>query len=215
MTDITPPSCEPAATPTAEIPNYPVKIWEIFAVGLGGIALISLAVVVLANQFFTKMQNSQQAESIAHQVVDYQMPGGAKGLMSLSIGAERFALVGNRNNPSDVLMLITQTSIEVDTEDDPRNFAQELDLPSTLIGTWQSATETQRSLIFCQQPTPVTIRQGQFQLIDPKQPPQPTIEYVFQRSHQQTLSQIHLLTTGPDAAAKIQRVFKSLKCRQD
>ncbi len=214
MTDITPPSFESASTPTPEIPNYPVKIWEFLGVGLGGIALISLAVMGLANQLFTKMQNPKQAESIAHQVVDYQIPGGAKGLMSLSIGAERFALVGNRNNPSDVLMLITQTAIETDTDDEARNFAQELDLQSTLIGTWQNATETHQSLPFCQQPTPVTIRQGQFQLLDPKQPPQLAIAYTFQRSHKQTLSQIYLLTTGPDAAAKIQQLFKSLKCRQ-
>jgi hypothetical protein len=195
-----------------EIPDYPVKIWEFAAVGLAGLGLVGVAVIGLANQLFTKMQDAKQAESIVRSVVDYQIPGGAKGLMSLSIGAEAFALVGSQRNPNEVLLLVTQTSIGPD-EEEPRNFAQEIDLQTTLIGTWRSENMTNKSLPFCGQQVPVEIRQGQFQLIEQKQPV-PAIEYTWHYSHHQTLNHIHLMTTGPDATSKIEQVFKTLQCRK-
>jgi hypothetical protein len=214
MTDINHQTFHPPSESVLDIPDYPVKIWEVFAVGLGGLALVSAAVFGLANQLFTKMQDSKQAESIAQRVVDYQIPGGSKGLMSLSIGAETFALVGSRNDPSDVLMLITQTAIDSKTTEDPRNFAQELDLQTTLIGAWQSGYESKQTMTFCNQPITVTVRQGQFQMIEPKQTLN-AIEYRFEHSQKATLNGIHLLATGKNADKKIQQVFQSLKCRKD
>jgi hypothetical protein len=196
------------------IPAYPVKIWEFLAIGLGGLGLVGVALFGLANQLFSRMQDAQQAESIVGKVINYQIPGGSKGLMSLNIGAESFALVGNRQQPSDVMILVTQTTIDPETTEEPRNFAQELDLQATLMGLWRSGKLSKQPMKFCDQAIEVEVRQGNFQLIEQKQAV-PAVEYSFPYTQKLALNHIHLFATGEDAAAKVEQVFQTLTCRPE
>jgi hypothetical protein len=208
------------------IPKYSTSIWEILGVGAGALALVVVAVIGVANQLMLKMQDAEQAESLSRRAFDYTLPGGARGLMSLSIGAETFALVGSRQpSVSDAMVLITQTPIENNT-DDPRNFAEELSLKQTLIGDWQSVQTTHQTVEFCGQKTDIEIQQGSFQLVMPAvvAPPVinlvpsrtvPAITYNWEYTHKQVRHQIQLLATGQAAEGKIKPIFKSFKCRQN
>jgi hypothetical protein len=216
----------PAEHDRQRIPKYSTSIWEILGVGAGALALLIVAVIGVANQLMLKMQDAQQAEALSRRSFDYTLPGGTRGLMSLSIGAEAFALVGSRQSPvSSAMVLITEMPIENNT-DDPRNFAEELALKQTLIGDWQSVQTTHQTVEFCGQKTDIEIQQGSFQLVAPAMvaspamnlkpsPLVPAITYNWEYTHKQMRHQIQLLATGQAAEQKIKPIFKSFKCRQN
>jgi hypothetical protein len=216
----------PAEPNHHRIPKYSTSIWEILGVGAGALALLVVAVIGVANQLMLKMQDAQQAESLSRRSFDYTLPGGTRGLMSLSIGAETFALVGSRQpSVSEAMLLITQTPIGNNTEDS-RNFAEELALKQTLIGDWQSVQTTRQTVEFCGKKTDVEIQQGSFQLVVPAMvsspavnlipsPLVPAITYNWEYTHKQMRHQIQLLATGQGAEQKIKPIFKSFKCRQN
>jgi hypothetical protein len=216
----------PAEHDRQRIPKYTTSIWEILGVGAGALALLIVAVIGVANQLMLKMQDAQQAEALSRRSFDYTLPGGARGLMSLSIGAEAFALVGSRQPPvSSAMVLITEMPIE-NNIDDPRNFAEELALKQTLVGDWQSVQTTHQTVEFCGQKTDIEIQQGSFQLVAPAMvaspamnlkpsPLVPAITYNWEYTHKQMRHQIQLLATGQGAEQKIKPIFKSFKCRQN
>jgi hypothetical protein len=197
------------------LPHYKVKLWEVLGVGLLGVFLIALALLEVANQFFTKIQNPEQAESIARTVVDYQLPGGNQGLKSFETKAESFALVGNRRNPPDLLMLVTQAPIEPDRVEDQRNFAEELDITTALVGSWRRAKQTTQQKQFCGKSVNVTVRQGSYLMVESPRRPVAMTEYLVIHNRKKSQTSIQLFAIGSQAATELDQVLQSLQCREE
>jgi hypothetical protein len=191
-----------------------VKLSEIFSVGLGAILIVLFAIFELANQFFTKIKNPEEAESIVTQVVQYQMPGGAQGLKSFKTNTEAFALVGNRHNPPTVLLLVSKAPIEKRTGEVPINLVEELDVPTALVGTWQKYQTTVENRRFCDKVVPVTIRKGAYRLIESPRKLVPMQEYMIVQSQKQTEQRIQLFGVGTEGAQQLDAIFRSFKCPQ-
>jgi hypothetical protein len=220
-----PPSAPRTEPPTAThtepiahtIPTYSVKIWEVLGIGVLGLALISLALLEVANQFFIKIQNPEQAESIAQQVVTYQLPGGNQGLKSFKTNTEAFALVGNRRTPPDLLMLVTQSVIKPEVTSATNNLAEELDVTTALVGSWRSPSVPTNTVQkqFCGKIVPVTVRQGRYIMVESPRYPVDMTEYFVSHNHKQFQNSIQLFAIGPAAAKELDGVLAALKCQND
>jgi hypothetical protein len=197
---------------TSDMLNDRVKKREILLVGLGAGLIVAFALYELANQFFSKIKNPEQAESIVDQVVKYEMPGGSQGLKSFKTNTEAFALVGNRQNPPNLLLLVSQAPIEPTATNDAPNLAEELDIPSALVGSWRSAKTTTESRQFCGQTVPVTIRQGNYRLLESPGQMVKMREYLIVYPQKTMQTSIQLFAIGPEAAQQIDTVFQSFQC---
>jgi hypothetical protein len=196
----------------SDIPNDRIKKREVLLVGLGAGLIVTFALYELANQFFGKIKNPKQAESIVDQVVQYAMPGGSQGLKSFKTNTEAFALVGNRQNPPNLLLLVSQAPIEPTPAAGSPNLAEELDIPSALVGTWRSLATTTESRQFCGKTVPVTIRQGNYRLLESPQQLVTMREYQIVYPQKTTQTSIQLFAIGPAAAQQMDTVFQSFKC---
>jgi hypothetical protein len=194
------------------IPNDRIKKREILLVGLGGGLIIAFALYELANQFFSKIKNPAQASAIVEQVVEFQMPGGSQGLKSFKTNTEAFALVGNRANPPNLLLLVSQAPIEATPTGAAPNLAEELDIPSALVGTWRSMQTTTENKRFCGQTVAVTIRQGTYRLLESPQKLVNMREYMFVYPKKTVQTSLQLFAIGPEAAQQLDSVFQSFKC---
>ncbi len=210
-------------TPAEPIPESPiddasgifndrVKKREILWVGLGAGLIVAFALYELANQFFNKIKNPEQAESIVAQVVQYEMPGGSQGLKSFKTNTEAFALVGNRQNPANLLLLVSQAPIEPTPTKNAPNLAEELDIPSAVVGSWRSMQTTTESRQFCGQTVPVTIRQGNYRLLESPGQMVKMREYLIVYPQKTMQTSIQLFAIGPEAAQQMDTVFRSFKC---
>lgn len=196
------------------MPHYPVKLYEIFGVGLGAMLIVAFALFELANQFFTKIKNPEQAESIIKQVVEYEMPGGSQGLKSLKTNTEAFALVGNRQNPPSLLLLVSKTPVEKHDGEASMNLVDELNIPTALVGTWQNVRTTVENKRFCDQIMPVTIRQGTYRLIESPRKQVEMREYMIVQPLKNTQHRIQLFGIGSEGARQLEAVFRSFTCPQ-
>jgi hypothetical protein len=187
-----------------------VNLWEWLGVTLGGLGLIGVALVGLGRQFWRNMQDPARAELIARQIIQYKIPGGSQGVISLHIGAEAFALVTSRQSPPKIMLLVTQSPLKQGEENE--SFADELDLQGSVMGAWQTVTVTQQEQVVCGQRRPVIVRTGDY-WVQGQSTAQPAVEYVIQQVVHQTERKVQLVTTGPDAAAQAEQVLRSLRCR--
>jgi hypothetical protein len=194
------------------IPNERIKKREILLVGLGGGLIIAFALYELANQFLSKIENPEQAEAIVEQVVEFQMPGGSQGLKSFKTNTEAFALVGNRTNPPSLLLLVSQVPIKATPTEEAPNLADELDIPSALVGSWRSVKTTTENKRFCDQTVVVTMRQGNYRLLESPQKLVKMREYMFIYPKKTVQTSLQLFAIGPEAAQQIDAVFQSFKC---
>jgi hypothetical protein len=190
--------------------DYRVNLWEWLGVTLGGLGLIGVALLGLGRQFWRNMQDSARAELIAQQIVQYEIPGGSQGVISLRIGAEAFALVTSRQSPPQIMLLVTQSPLKQGEEQE--SFVDELDLQGAVMGAWQTVRVTQQEQVVCGQRRPVLVRTGDY-WVQGQSTAQPAMEYVVQQVVNQTERKVQLVTTGPDAAAQAQQVLQSLRCR--
>jgi hypothetical protein len=196
----------------SDMPNDRIKLREILLVGLGAGLIVAFALYELANQFFGKIKNPEQAESIVDQVVKYEMPGGSQGLKSFKTNTEAFALVGNRQNPPNLLLLVSQAPIESTPAEGNPNLAEELDIPSALVGSWRSMQTTTEPRQFCGQTVPVTIRQGNYRLLESPSQMVKMREYLIVYPQKTMQTSIQLFAIGPEAAKQMDTVFQSFKC---
>jgi hypothetical protein len=206
------PTPETSIADASGIPNDRIKKREILLVGLGGGLIVAFGLYELANQFFGKIKNPEQAEAIVKQVVEYQMPGGSQGLKSFKTNTEAFALVGNRANPPNLLLLVSQAPIEATPTESVPNLAEELDIPSALVGTWRSVQTTTENKRFCDQTVTVTVRQGTYRLLESPRQLVNMREYMFVYPKKTVQTSLQLFAIGPEAAQQLDSVFQSFKC---
>jgi hypothetical protein len=198
----------------AVIPDRPVRIWELLLVVGGAVAIVLFALYELSQQFLRKTSNPEQAQAVVEQVLTYEMPGGSRGLRSLKTNTEAFALVANSKNPPDLLLLVNQSPIEgTPTGEGNLKLADEFNLLSALVGTWQYVRQTKtEQRQFCNKSVMVTIREGTYRLIDAPGKAVQMQEYMMLYPQKTTQSTIQLFAIGPQARQQIDRVFRSFKC---
>lgn len=188
-----------------------VHILEMTAISFGAIALIGAAVLGLVNKLTTNMHQPQRAEKIAKHLIDYQFPDKSMGQMGLSIGAESFAVVTDRaQDPS--LRLFVQAS-PVDWVERTSTLVREYALGAGWRGKWDSVTDENKSVRYCNQTVNLEISRGLW-AIDETTPALNAIEYTLDVTVNDYDQTIRILATGLNAETRAKQLLDSIQCRQ-
>ncbi len=197
--------------PSTEPKTDCVHLFEISAISLGAIALIGAAVLGLVNKLTTNMQQPKRAEKIAKHLINYQFPDRSVGQLGLSIGAESFAVVSDRQqDPS--LRLFVQAS-PVDWVERTSPLVREYALGAGWRGKWDAVTEENKSFRYCNQVVNLEVSRG-FWAIDDNTPALNAIEYTLDVTVNDYDQTIRILATGLNAETRAKQLLDSIQCRQ-
>jgi hypothetical protein len=154
----------------------------------------------------------KQAEDIAHQIVDYQIPGGDRGLVSLNVQGFEFAFIVSANNPEEIGLIVGRTPSQV--QGDPEQFMKEFEkgLQQNNSQQFEQTSSRTESKQLCGQTVNVRILEGKMTVADRNQTV-PALKYQTAVKHNGRLILIDLTTSGEKASSNAVEVFKSLKCK--
>lgn len=196
----------------SRIPQYKVSIWETFAVMFGAIALTTVGLTGLAMKFLSYAASPQRAEAIAKNIMSYNLPDGAQGLIGMNIAGAKVALVASEGDEPDTQLLVAR--IPIDQASGRRQVEKIID--SIALGADEQEFRVQSIRVekkeLCGELIPVTIREGQLSF--PDSTTKFTVTYRASVTLNDSRYVVNLLTNGNNAKQKAATVFDSLKCQQ-
>ena len=193
------------------------NIWKWIGLGCGGVFLVFLALGAGLIYFVQRSLNlsldSNTAVETTQKFMDYQIPGGAKGLVKMNAGGVEMAGVTSASNPRDIILMLGQIPSEVvgQNEEIPKTFESQFKQQYEQQG-YKFTTERSESKQLCGQPVNVTILEGEntFFGLDSAVP---ALSYQTAVNHNNRVIYISLLTSGQNASTNATSVFNSLKCK--
>jgi hypothetical protein len=196
----------------SRIPTYKVSIWETIAVMLSAIVLIAVGLTGLAMKFLSYAASPQRAEAIAKNIMSYNLPDGAQGLIGLNIAGAKVALVASEGNEPDTQLLVAR--IPIDQASGRRQVEKIID--SIALGADEQEFQVRSIRVekkqLCGAVIPVTIREGQLRF--PDSATKFTVTYRASVTLDDSRYVVNLLTNGNNAKHKASTVFDSLQCQQ-
>lgn len=203
-----------------EIPQYPVRFWEAILIVIGAIALIGTAFIGLGIKVLDNAFNPKRAEAIAQSLMDYQIPGGSRGVFGINIGSAKLATIRSLSDPPEIILFVgktptkkesTQSQSEAPGNGQPPGNSTEAfsDDAATAFTVTESRTETK---IFCGSPVPITLDQGQ-QSFGEQAISLPAVRYTVRTTEGSTERLVILTANGKQAQQKAAQVFNSLRCK--
>lgn len=153
----------------------------------------------------------QQAEQVAQQIMDYQIPGGSVGLMAMNVGGVEFAGVMSAQSPQEVVLVMGR--INAEAQGDPAEFQQAMQesLEQQQGRSFQTESARTESKQLCGQAVDVLISQGKQTASG--QTTEGALNYQATVNYNNNLYFVALTTTGSQAEALAEQVFNSLKCK--
>lgn len=211
--------------------QYPVSVWEGIAIASSAVLLVIAALTGLGFKIIRNAFAPQRAEAIAHNLIDYQIPGGSQGAFSLNIGGAKMAVVtsprslkgvaGNStstgNSPPDVELIVAKTPIDRETVDN--NSIEDFNPAFSFLGLsfsyqsdsgFQTTSSRLENKPFCGVTVPVTIQEGQQTL---QGTTMPAIKYSVRVTLENHQNLVVLTASGKNAERNAAKVFNSLKCK--
>ncbi|MDX2217030.1 MAG: hypothetical protein SFY66_27435 [Oculatellaceae cyanobacterium bins.114] len=201
---------------TSEIPQprKSVNIFKWIGIGCGGFFLLlligSIGLAIVVQRWLNLSADPQQAEQKAQTIMDYQIPGGAEGLMSVEVSGMTFAGVGSADGSGDIMLMLGkvpgnpnefqdsfQKSFQESFQDQS---GQNLNILSTRIEAKQ----------LCGQDVSVTVLEGEQSTVNTRES---ALVYQTVVQHNQDLIVVYLTTIGDNAKATADQVFNSLNCK--
>jgi len=189
-----------------------VKVLEIVAISLGAIGLVGAAVIGLGYKLVTNMYDAHRVEQIAQNKVNYSFPEGSQGRIGLSIGAESFAVITDRQDPPSLSLFIQDSPLE--PTDRTAEFVREMGFTSAWIGDWEAMTEKLEPFTYCNRQINLQVRQGDWvsagsTLI------LPAIEYSLMTTVNQRDQTIRILATGANADRQAKQLLRTIQCKEE
>jgi hypothetical protein len=191
------------------------KIWLWVGLGCGGTLLLAglllAGVLFYAWRTFNFSMSPQKAEETARSIMNYEIPGGSVGIMSMDFQGVQFAGVLSAENPEAVILVVGKVSPSAQgagEEDFQQAFEEGLDSQRPEINVQSTRTE-ERSL--CNETVTLAISEGEQETFG--QPNQPATVYQTTVNYNDFLYFVSLTTTGTDAESVAEQVFESLDCQ--
>jgi hypothetical protein len=206
--------------------QYRVSIWEGITIVLGALFLTVFGLGVLGVKALNNAADPGRAEAIAHSMIAYKLPGGARGVFGTNLGGVKLALVqsmapGGPNTaaepdaqPARAELFVAQIPVTEEirfsnAEDDP---SDDFFLSYQTEGTFQIAQTRTESKVLCGTPTPIKIQQGTLTTRD-QTASMPAVRYEAQIVNRSKNQIVILSTAGATAHQDAETVFQSLRCR--
>jgi len=191
------------------------NVWKWIGIGCAGFLVLGVgaiaALVFVVQRTLNMSFDSGQAETAARSIVDYEIPGGSQGFMSMDMGMMQFAGVMSTTDAGTILV-VGRMSEQAMQGGDPaalEKAAQEgMQQNGTSFTVENQRTEARQ---LCGQPIQLTILEGRQST--PGQAAEAAITYQAFTIHEGEGIFVSLTTTGAEALTKADAIFNSLKCQ--
>lgn len=218
----------PLSDSSEPIVTYPVSIWECMAIAAGALLLGLAGLAGLGLKFVNNAFDPVRAEAIAQSLMDYQIPGGAKGIFGANLGGAKVSLINSLTTvqvipQSNGIPAIVLPEVELFIARLPmdRTGSEQIQDPLSISGisfTYEPEGEfnAEQSIVqprsLCGISAPLTLQQGYLSWGD-SDFLIPATQYsasivLNEQQHLITLSAI-----GQNAEANANAVFESLRCK--
>jgi hypothetical protein len=199
-----------AKTTAPQLPPPKFSLWEILITIVGAIVILSTGALGLGAKFMMHASQDQRVQSIANNIMGYQIPGGAQGQFGINLAGAKVAVLGNRQQ--GVKLLVAR--VPVDEGTDKRQLEQALETAflariEAAFAESSSRTET-RSL--CGSKVPVQVTEGQLSAPDYSSA-EPAIQYKASAAIADRRYVVRLVVRGQNAKPKAEKIFASLSCK--
>jgi hypothetical protein len=190
------------------------NVWKWVALGCGGTVLLGIGLIIALTYAITRSLNlsldPKKAEEVTRTIVDYEIPGGSRGLMSLDIQGMKMAGVTSSQNSQDVMLMVLQAPNQGNLSSEELQRSIEQNRKNQTTGTFEAKSQRQESKQLCGQKATVNISEGE--LVSPGNNLQ-AITYEANVNHDGKLIYIYLQTSGEKAPDNAAKVFSSLQCK--
>jgi hypothetical protein len=201
-------------TPEISQPQKSVNVFKWIGIGCGSLFLLiligTIGLAFFVQRFMQMSLNPQETEQKAQSIMDYDIPGGSQGLMSMEFNGMTIAGVGSANNSGEVMLMLGK--VPSNTNESQEAFQKSLQesfesQTGQNISVMSSRVETKQ---LCGQAVSVTVIEGEQSTLNTTNR---TLTYQTAVQHNQNLILVNLMTTGDNAKAIADQVFNSLNCQ--
>jgi hypothetical protein len=205
-----------APTPPSPEAKTTGNVLKWIGIGCGGLLVLAIAGIAgmffLAKQFLNLSFDSQKAEQTASSIMDYQIPGGGRGIMSMNVSGVEMAGVMSANNPESATLVLGKIppAMQGSSAEFQESFQRSLNEQQGSTFREISTTTETRSL--CGQSVTLTMTEGE-QTSPGSNTAVPAFTYQTSVTHNDNLLFVSLTTSGADAKAIADQVFSSLNCK--
>ena len=184
------------------------------AIGCGGASLLFIGLVVGAFFWFKQAINlsfdATQAEDVARNIMDYEIPGGSKGIISTSVAGFEFAGVTSANDPDSVILFLGKVPPDAQGSEAQLQESLEQSMEQQMNESFTVKNQRTESRQLCGQTVNVDIIEGE--QTDTNQSV-PVFNYQTLVNYNNSTFLVLLTTSGADAQANAEQVFNSLQCK--
>lgn len=205
------PNAEPNASPPSPSSG---NVWKWIGIGCGGLLVLGM-VGIVALVFFvqraTKMSfDSGEADEVARDIIDYEIPGGSQGFMSMDMGMFRVAGVMSQNTPEGTVLVVgelSEAAMQGNTSEMEEAMRRSMEQQQGTITVQGQRVEPHD---ICGQTVQMTILEGQ-QTVGGQT--ETALSHQLFLVHEGQGIFVALTTTGEDAQGKAEQVLQSLECK--
>ncbi|MGG6293091.1 hypothetical protein ACQ4M4_01605 [Leptolyngbya sp. AN02str] len=193
--------------------------WKWVAFGCGGVALVMIgaiaALAFFAQRYLTLAVDPESAATKASEMMDYEIPGGAVGVVAIGLGPMQMAGVASAQKPADTSLFVGKMAGyagQVDINEMQRSFEGEAEVPGT---TFRVTAQQEESRQLCGQAVTVLVADGE--QTDTNAAPGETVRAAVNMQtvveYEADVFFVSLTTAGDGARDRANQVFDSLNCR--
>ena len=206
---------EMAMTPSdSPPPKQSPNVWKWVGIGCGGLLIVGIGAIAALVFFVQRTVNmsfdSDSAEQVANDIIDFEIPGGSEGFMSMDMGMFKMAGVLSATNPEGTILLVGQIS-EAAMQGDPE--AMERAMQESMedqSGGFQVQEQRLEPRELCGQTVQATILEGE-QTVGGQTVP--ALTYQAFTTHNGEGIFVSLTTSGNDAETQANSIWDSLACK--
>lgn len=206
---VTPPPPSPEAKTSGNVLKW-------LGIGCGAFIVLAIAGIAgmffLAKQFFDLSFDSKKAEQIANSIMDYQIPGGSRGIMSMDVSGVEIAGLMSASNPEDAMLILGKVPPALQSSSAEFQDSFQRSLQQQQGSTFKEISNRTESRPLCGQTVTLSISEGE-QMSAGSSTAVPAFTYQTSVTHNQNLLFVALTTTGTDAKAIADQIFNSLTCK--
>jgi hypothetical protein len=200
-------------TPQLKNVRYPVSLWEIAAVFLSAIALITTGTIGLGLKFTNNAFKPDRAKLFADNIIDYQFPRRSQGVLGFKIAGAEVALISDGNKKPDLQLFAARIINDNQMNEDDIN--QVLD--GAFLGEEDNFVVNSSRLEnknLCKLPTAIAIKEGQLQRTTTDSSASKfAVTYKGSVVVERHRYFVAILSNGKNAREDAANLFNSLQCK--
>jgi hypothetical protein len=202
----------PSPNPEAKTSGNVLK-W--LGIGCGSLLLLAIAGMVgmffVAKQFLNFSFDGPKAEQMANSMMDYKLPGGSQGVMSMNISGMEIAGVMSTSTPGEAMLIVGRIPPVMESSAAEMQKSFQTSFEERQGANFQVKSTRTETRQLCGQSVTLTISEGE--QMASGNGPTPAFTYQTSVNHNSNLLFVALTTTGSNAKTIADQVFSSLNCK--